>query len=133
MENRAQHMATIMNISHKTAMNNIRAAGKRSRIIAGAFSDANEISMAGHRSRSASLDRSQGRLVNSIREVENYAIPGSTTAVQLPPGYDHVYSNGNGEYLLTNDAVLNPAADLGGYLDGDLDGGNWTALKPAGR
>ena len=46
-----------------------------------------------------------------IRGTEDYAAPGSNEYVQLPNNYDHVYTNGNGEYLLTNDSLYNPNTD----------------------
>lgn len=45
-------------------------------------------------------------------------------AVRLSSGYEHVYSNGQGEYILTNDAIGHPATDLGR---------DWQAITPIGR
>ncbi|QDV05150.1 hypothetical protein Poly30_06460 [Planctomycetes bacterium Poly30] len=125
MENRAQLFAKIMKISHQVAMDNLRAAGERSKIMASAYDEINEGSMAGYRSRNASTDRSQDRIVNSIHETDYYTVPGSSTHVQLPSGYDHVYSNGGDEYILTNDALFDPAVEL--------QNGNWTAMQTARR
>lgn len=125
MENRASLMAKIMKVSHQVAMDNLRAAAKRSQIISSAYDEINAGSMAGYRSRNASTDRTQDLLVNSINETDYYTVPGSSTNVQLPSGYDHVYSNGADEYILTNDALFDPAVEL--------TEGNWTAMKSARR
>lgn len=47
------------------------------------------------------------KVVNSINEVDDYVV-GDGSTVQLPSGYDHVYSNGNNEFLLTNDHLNTP-------------------------
>ena len=121
MRNRAQLMASINKISHQVAMNNLKESAKRSQIMSAANSEANSISRAGYRSRNASSDRSHQGTMNAINETEFYSVPGSSTQVQLPSGYSNVYSNGAGEYFLTNDALFNPTKDL--------EGGSWTAMK----
>lgn len=125
MENRALLLSKIMKISHEVAMDNIRAAGEQSRIMASAYDEVNQRSMEGYRSRSESSDRGQEAYTQMINETEYYSVPGSQDRVQLPSGYNHVYSNGNDEYILTNDALLDPTVDL--------QEGNWTAMEPARR
>ncbi len=41
----------------------------------------------------------------------------------MPFGYDHVYSNGRGEYLLTNDALFEP------NVDRSTNAADWTRME----
>ena len=66
-------------------------------------------------------DRGHNNLINSINEVEVFKID-STTTVQLPAGYEHVYHDGNGNYILTNDVLYNPNVDATSTT-------NWIMLK----
>ncbi len=102
-----------MKADHVAAMNRIalKGAADRSRIIAQANAEINQIIREGFEQRQASQDRTHQKFINAIREVENYTVPGSGTQVQLPNSYKHVFSNGNGEYILTNDALYNPNSD----------------------
>jgi hypothetical protein len=102
-----------MKADHVAAMNRIalKGAADRSRIIAQANAEINQIIREGFEQRQAAQDRTHEKFINAIREVENYTVPGSSTQVQLPNSYKHVFANGNGEYILTNDALYNPNAD----------------------
>ena len=44
--------------------------------------------------------------------------------VRLSSHFNHVYSNGQGEYILSNDALSHPAVELGQ---------DWQAITPIGR
>ena len=48
------------------------------------------------------------KLVHSIYEVEDYVDADGDGTVSLPRGYDHVYRNGQGAYLLTRDVSDHP-------------------------
>ncbi|MFV0276704.1 MAG: hypothetical protein ACK5HY_05895, partial [Parahaliea sp.] len=75
-----------------------------------AASDINNIIVGGYRERSAVGDRMQQRYVDSLREETPYTTPSGET-VRLPSFYDKVYTDGNGTYLLNNDALYNPNTD----------------------
>ena len=124
IQSRAAYFAKILGIDANRIRNSSIEARKRSNIMAKAYSDANQISMDGYRSRAASSANVQAQVVRSINETELYRAPSTTEVVQLPSGYDHVYTNGLGEYVLTNDGFVNPSTDLGP--------GNWTAMGAAG-
>ena len=53
-----------------------------------------------------------GAWSDTVLDVQNYSDSNGQT-VQLSGGYNHVYSNGNGEYVMTNDPSYNPAVATG--------------------
>ncbi len=73
-------------------------------------SDINDIIVGGYKERSAASDRIQAQTVDSIREETPYTTPSGET-VRLPSFYDQVYTDGNGTYILNNDAFYNPNTD----------------------
>ncbi len=73
-------------------------------------SDINDIIVGGYRERSAISDRMQEQYVDTLREETPYTTPSGET-VKLPSFYDNVYTDGNGTYLLNNDALYNPNTD----------------------
>lgn len=118
---RSLRLANVLRISANVAANRQRETAKRSAIMSKAFSDIRQSSDDSHRRRSAANHQLHGSVVRSINDSEIYMDQGMNFGVQLPGGYDHVYSNGVGEYILTNDAFVNPVTDLGP--------GNWTPLN----
>ena len=97
---KAEHLAKMSGITAK-------GAAERSRIIAEGSRQLAKIRQDDQTAR----DRQQEKFVNVIRGTEDYVAPGGGDPVQLPNNYDHVYTNGNGEYLLTNDSLYNPNTD----------------------
>ncbi|MCK0165629.1 hypothetical protein [Marinobacter sp. S6332] len=73
-------------------------------------SDINNIIVGGYKERSAASDRMQQQHVDAIREETPYATPSGET-IKLPSFYDHVYTDGNGTYILNNDGFYNPNKD----------------------
>lgn len=73
-------------------------------------SDINDIIVGGYKERSAVSDRLQEQYVDTIREETSYTTPTGET-VKLPSFYDQVYTDGNGTYILNNDALYNPNTD----------------------
>lgn len=61
-----------------------------------------------YRARQESQDRISTQFSNYIRGVENYHSPYERYPVQLPSGYNHVWANASGQYLLSNSANFNP-------------------------
>jgi hypothetical protein len=116
-----------MKADHIAKMNQINAQGaaERSRIIAESNREISRIITEGYEQRQATMDRSHRQTINAIREVENYTTPGSSTTVQLPHHYNHVYTNSNGEYILTDDALYNP------NLDPTLNQHDWQPMQRA--
>ena len=66
------------------------------------------------------MERISDRWSEVIRGVETYdPAPGLTEfgtdgqpSVELPNGYDHAWTNGQGDYILTDSALFNPNTDL---------------------
>lgn len=58
-----------------------------------------------------SQDRGQRGFVNYIHDQQDYADPSVNANVTLPANYERVFSNGNGEYVLTNDVAFEPGTD----------------------
>jgi hypothetical protein len=102
-----------MKLDHSAKMNQIAAKGAadRAKIIADSNREISKMIVDGYNARSESQDRTHASFIKAIREVEDYTVPGSDTKVQLPHYYDHVYTNGNGDYILTNDSNFNPNVD----------------------
>ncbi|MEM8712157.1 MAG: hypothetical protein AAGG01_14500 [Planctomycetota bacterium] len=120
MQMKANLFAKVSGVNRQIAIDNLRAAEKRSAILSKTYREISDIQASTYRSTSSTSGSSQERFVNSIREVDIYTTPGSDTEVELPSGYDHVYVNKNDEYILTNDSLFNPNVDLGV--------GDWTTM-----
>jgi len=69
----------------------------------------------------ASNDRSHQRYINSIREVDVYSQSGQQ--YELPSSYNHVYGDGTGNFIMTNNALYDPNSDLNVT-------GSWSNLQP---
>ncbi|MFA7554162.1 MAG: hypothetical protein WCY88_07925 [Spongiibacteraceae bacterium] len=117
-----KYWVQLANIKHKGNMAAINSAAKISQIQANAANDVSNIIMKGWSSRNASSDRIQAATVDSVWEQTIYSAPGGE-AVKLPSFYDHVYTDGNGRYLLHNDTFYNP------NRDSNLNGSNWERIE----
>lgn len=122
---RADLQARLLKISRQIALDNMNAARKRSEILAQSSQDLNRISSDGYRNRQAIRDGVHKRVIHSIRVTEVYSVPGANQSVHLPSSYDNVYTNGQGEFLLTNDTLFQPGVDL------EYDGSSWTKMSVA--
>lgn len=78
----------------------------------------------GYNARQATMDRSMERQIQALRGVESWVDPSTRTRVELSSGYQGAWTNGLGDYVLSDAPGFNPARELQG---------NWTALKPEGR
>jgi hypothetical protein len=58
-----------------------------------------------------SQDRSHRNFIDAINEVDNFKETGTNTVVKLPMHYRYAYSNGNNEYIMTNNSLYNPNTD----------------------
>jgi hypothetical protein len=115
---RAEHLAKMANIA-------LKGAADRSAIVSQSAREVNAIITRGFDERQANTDRVYRDVSNSFRGVDDYTVPGSGASVQLPNNYSYVYSNGNGTYVLTNDAGYNPNADP------NSGSNTWTQMQPA--
>jgi hypothetical protein len=69
--------------------------------------------------RQASLDRQFERQSQTLRGVEIFVDPATDSRIELSTGYDRVWTNGLGDYLLSNSPDFDPSRE---------PGGNWRAL-----
>lgn len=105
--------------AHYRKMNQINAQGAadRAEISRQGNAEVARIRNETRASQQAANDRSHTAFVRGIREVDLYADP-VAGAVELPSHYERAWRLDNGDYLLSNDQMLDPYADLG--VDGTL-------------
>jgi hypothetical protein len=72
------------------------------------ISEAGDSIMDGYFERSAAYDRMGEQFSEAIRGVDSYIDPTSDYSPQLPGGYDQAWSNGLGEYIVSNDSLFDP-------------------------
>lgn len=77
----------------------------------------------GYRSRDAMRDRGHERTIDTVLEQTPYTTPSGET-VKLPSFYEHVYTDGQGGYLLNHDASYDPNRDP------TLNQRNWSRIEP---
>lgn len=70
--------------------------------------EAGEIHTSGWEERQRIYDRISEQTSYAIRGVNPYTDPASNAPVELPVGYEGVWSNGRGEYVLTEDPTFDP-------------------------
>ena len=114
-----------MKSDHNAKMNQIAAKGAadRSRIIADSNREISRMITEGYENRVRSQDESHRKFINAIRDVEEYHDPSKDYPVQLPNNYNHVYSNSNGDYILTNNPNYDPNRDQ------SINNLNWNRLE----
>lgn len=102
MQQALQQMAAIQRASFQRQMHRLSDVSRT-------ISETSDMVMAGYESRSASFDRMSEGWSQAMRGVDAYASPGGGS-VELPGGYAHAWTNGLGEYVLTDSSFLNPGA-----------------------
>lgn len=106
-----QMQAKISQGNHEVAMKTIETYRQISQSSYNASQQVNASIMNSYEQRGAAQDRSQRGFVNYIHDQQDYADPSVNGNVTLPSSYDRVFSNGKGEYVLTNDVSFEPGAD----------------------
>lgn len=112
-----QHLQTMSQI-------NLKGIQDRQRIMRQSHQEIGAMIEQGYNARTAMMDRSAERQIQALRGVETYTDPTTHTQVQLTSGYQGAWTNGLGDYVLSNSPSFTPARELRG---------NWSALKPEGR
>ena len=74
-----------------------------------------------YKRRQETQDRLQRSFSQIIRGVQTYTGSDSNSPVELPIGYNHAWTNNQGEYILSNYSNYNPNRSLNG---------NWKQLSP---
>lgn len=93
----------------------IRHVGEIGRMMAQTGSEIRADNMRRWEQDQAVRDRLSEDFSRHIRGVEGYYDPNEGKVVELPAGYDHVWANRGGEYVLTNDPNFNP--NIGSNLE----------------
>jgi hypothetical protein len=91
-------------------MQGVRNAGKISETISRNSAEIQKMSEDSYRQANQSQDRISRSYSEYIRGVETYRDPYGNRPIQLPSGYDGVWANRSGEYLLSNQPGFNPNA-----------------------
>lgn len=111
-------------IQHEGNMQRLRSSAAAQQKRSETLSSVGDILHEGFRARSAISDAGQARVVDSIHDRTTYATP-TGGSVKLPSFYDQVYTDGDGRYLLHNDALHDPNTDPG------FNARSWTRIEAA--
>jgi hypothetical protein len=103
---------------------NLKGVQDRQRIMHESQQEISAMIEQGYNARQAIMDRSAERQIKALRGVETYIDPATQSRVELTSGYQGAWTNGLGDYVLSDSPGFNPARELQG---------NWTALKPEER
>lgn len=102
-----RYQAIIMHLQHKINMKELEALAKRGEIARQGREEAWQIYQSGVKEQQASTERMHDSFNEYIQDIDRFQdLDGST--VRLPSLYSYVYSNSNGEYILTNEPTFNP-------------------------
>ena len=113
MQQMLQQMAAAQRASFQRSMNRLSDVSRT-------ISETGDMVMAGYENRSAAYDRMSDNWSEAMRGVDSYVSPGGGSSVELPSGYDHAWTNGLGEYVVTDSSFLNP---------NDFGSGSWERME----
>jgi len=105
-----KYWAQLAQIRHKGNMDRLNASAAAHQERMNTLNETSDLLMSGWKSRNASQDRMQERTIDTIHEQTPYTTPAGET-VKLPSFYSHVYTDGNGRYILNNDSRYEPNTD----------------------
>jgi len=86
----------------------IQTIGQISRIISQTSDEISDMIMKTYEDRQAAYDRISTDFSQMIRGVEEYYDPVDQKPIELPSGYNRAWTNGLGEYILSDDYSFNP-------------------------
>ena len=112
MQQALQQMAAAQRASFQRSMHRLSDVSRT-------ISETGDMVMSGYESRSASYDRMSDNWSEAMRGVDSYVTPGGSS-VELPGGYEHAWTNGLGEYVMTDSGFLNP---------NDFASGSWERMQ----
>ena len=92
----------------KMKLQEIRNIGEISRIISQTNDEISEIRRSQYENSQASSDRVSKSFSEYMRGTEEYYNPAEGKSVELPSGYNQVWMNNLGEYVLSNELNYNP-------------------------
>lgn len=82
--------------------------GELSRIVSQTHREISSDMMNSYRQRQQVYDKISDNFSRHMRGVESYHDPIENRGVELPSGYDNAWTNGLGEYVLSEDPGFNP-------------------------
>ena len=100
--------AALNRLALNLAQIQIESAAERSRIWSEATAEVGRIRMEAWDNQQASQDRIAQAWSQTIRGVETFVEPGEAATVELQSGFDNAWSNGVGEYVLSDRPSFNP-------------------------
>jgi len=86
----------------------IQHIGQISRIISRTSNEIRDMMMESYNNRQKVYDRISNNFSRYIRGVEEYRNPTDQKTVELPSGYNRVWTNNMGDYILSEDTNFNP-------------------------
>jgi hypothetical protein len=86
----------------------IRSVGEFSRMLSNMSDQMREDQLRQFEQRSSVYDRVAEKFSDNILGIDRYFDPFEGRHVELPSGYNHVWCNNNGEYILTDNPNFNP-------------------------
>lgn len=95
---------------------NLKGVQDRQRIMHQSQQEISAMIDQGYNARQAIMDRSAEKQIQALRGVETYIDPTTQSRVELTSGYQGAWTNGLGDYVLTDSASFSPARDLGRSL-----------------
>lgn len=98
----------VVNLWQEGQLQAIRDAGEISRYIARVNAEIQEITSETFEQQQETNERVSRQYSEMIRGVEHYDDPFKSEEVELPSGYDSVWASETGEYILSNNALLDP-------------------------
>jgi len=104
----------------KRQIQQIQSVGQLSRIISQTSNEISDMSMQSYYQRQEVNDRIADNFSQYIRGVEKYYDPIEQKTVELPSGYNNVWTNNLGEYILSDSPSFNP--NIGSNL-------NWQKIE----
>lgn len=99
------------NIEHAGRMERLRLMGEQSAAYARAQSEASDARMRDWERNQASSDANQHRFIQTIREVETWKDSNGDN-VELSAGYNYGWSRPNGQIILSNNSLFDPAVEF---------------------
>ncbi len=100
--------AALNRLALNLAQIQIESAAERSRIWSEAAAEVSRIRMEAWENQQASQDRIAQAWSQTMRGVETFVEPGGAATVELQSGFDNAWSNGVGEYVLSDRPSFNP-------------------------
>src|SRR5690606_17685672 len=102
--------AEIQNARHRANMQTLAAIAERGRAIARTNAEIADTRLATWREQQASQDRVHRATIESILEVHDWR-GRDGSAIAVPHTYDHVFQDGLGNLILSDDPNYDPTAD----------------------